>query len=73
MAAGILSEIGNIHAFKSHESLAKYAGLVWRENQSSEFTGEDTPMSKAGNAYFRYYLIEATSHVKNHCGEFATY
>lgn len=73
MAAGILSEIGDIHAFKSHESLAKYAGLVWRENQSSQFTGEDTPLSKAGNAYFRYYLIEATSHVKNHCGEFAAY
>lgn len=28
IAAGILSEIGDIHAFKSHESLAKYTGLV---------------------------------------------
>ena len=23
--------------------------------------------------YLRYYLIEATSHVKEHCSEFATY
>ena len=30
-------------------------------------------LSKAGNAYLRYYLIEATSHVKNHCGEFAAF
>ena len=73
MAAGILSKIGDIYAFKSHESLAKYAVLVWRANQSSQFTGEDTPLSKADNAYFRYYLIEATSHVKNHCSEFAAY
>lgn len=35
MATGILSAIGSIHAFKSHDALAKYAGLVWRENQSA--------------------------------------
>ena len=64
MAAGLLSEIGYIDAFHSQEALAKYAGLVWRENQSSRFTGEDTPLSKAGNAYLRYYLLEAASHVK---------
>lgn len=73
MAAGILSEIGYIDAFHSQEALAKYAGLVWRENQSSRFIGEDTPLSKAGNAYLRYYLLEATSHVKNHCSEFAAF
>ena len=73
MAAGILSEIGYIDAFHSQEALAKYAGLVWHENQSSRFTGEDTPLSKAGNAYLRYYLLEATSHVKNHCSEFAAF
>lgn len=73
MAAGILSEIGWIDAFKSQESLAKYAGLVWRENQSGNYRADDTPMSKAGNAYLRYYLLEATSHVKNHCQEFAAF
>ena len=73
MAAGILSEIGYIDAFKNQEALAKYAGLVWRENQLGNFQADDTPLSKAGNAYLRYYLIEATSHVKNHCGEFAAF
>ena len=34
MATGIMAEIGDITVFKSQESLAKYAGLVWRENQS---------------------------------------
>ena len=73
MAAGILAEIGYIEAFKSQDALAKYAGLVWRENQSGQFAAEDTRLSKAGNAYLRYYLIEAVSHVKNHCGEFAAF
>ena len=73
IAAGILAEIGRIDAFKSHGSLAKYAGLVWRSNESGEFKADDTPLSKAGNAYLRYYLLEAASHVKNHCGEFAAF
>ena len=73
MAAGILSEIGWIDAFKSQESLAKYVGLVWRENQSGNYRADDTLMSKAGDAYLRYYLLEATSHVKNHCQEFAAF
>lgn len=73
MAAGILSEIGSIHAFKSHDALAKYAGLVWRENQSGNFRADDTALSKAGNAYLRYYLLEAVSHVKDHCSEFAAF
>ena len=73
MAAGILAEIGHIEAFSSQEALAKYAGLIWRENQSGNFKSDDTPLSKAGNAYLRYYLIEATSHVKEHCSKFAAY
>jgi transposase len=73
MAAGIVAEIGRIDAFKSQDALAKYAGLVWRENQSGGFTADDTKLSKAGNAYLRYYLIETVSHVKNQCSEFAAF
>ncbi len=73
MAAGILAEIGYIEAFTSQDALAKYAGLVWRESQSGNFRADDTPLSKAGNTYLRYYLIEATSHVKRHCSDFAEY
>lgn len=73
MAAGIMAEIGDISVFKSQESLAKYAGLVWRENQSGQFKADDTSMSKAGNSYLRYYLLEATSHIKLHCPEYGEY
>lgn len=62
-AAGILAEIGSIKAFPNHDSLAKYSGIVWNENQSGDFESEDTRMSKAGNRYLRYYLIEATGSV----------
>ncbi len=65
-AAGILAEIGTICDFKSQDSVAKYAGLVWKENQSGNFRADDTHMSKEGNRYLRYYLIEAANSVKNH-------
>jgi len=62
-AAGILAEIGSISAFHSQDALAKYAGLVWIKNQSGNFEADDTPLSKAGNRYLRYYLIEAAGSV----------
>lgn len=69
-AGGILAEIGSIKAFHSHSAVAKYAGLVWNPNQSGDFTAEDTNMSKAGNRYLRYYLIEAANSVKNHVPQY---
>jgi transposase len=65
-AAGILSEIGSIHQFVSEESLAKYAGITWRKNQSGKFEADDTKMTKTGNHYLRYYLIQAGNSVKNY-------
>lgn len=73
MAAGIMAEIGDVSVFKSQESLAKYAGLIWRESQSGQFKADDTSMSKAGNSYLRYYLLEAASHMKLHCPEYSEY
>jgi len=64
-AAGILAEIGTIADFNSQDALAKYAGLVWKENQSGNFKADDTRMSKEGNRYLRYYLIESANSVKN--------
>lgn len=58
-AAGILSEIGSIKQFDNEEGLAKFAGLTWRRHQSADDEYEDTPMTKTGNSYLRYYLIEA--------------
>jgi transposase len=69
-AAGILAEIGSINTFSSHNALAKYAGIVWNQNQSGDFKADESHMSKAGNHYLRYYLIEATNSVKNFAPEF---
>lgn len=60
-AAGILSEIGSIKQFDNEEALAKYAGLTWRRHQSGDDEYEDTPMTKTGNSYLRYYLVEAAT------------
>ena len=65
-AAGIISEIGSIHQFKNEEALAKYAGITWRKNQSGKFEADDTKMTKTGNHYLRYYLIQAGNSVKNY-------
>lgn len=46
--------------------------FVWRENQSFQFTGKNTSLSKAGNAYLRYCLLNVTCHIKNHRSKFAT-
>lgn len=69
----ILAELGTIKCFKSNDALAKYCGIVWRENQSGEFEAEDTPMNKAGNRYLRYYMIEAAGSVMQHCPEYKAF
>lgn len=73
LAAGILSEIGSINAFESNNALAKYAGLTWRINQSGNHNSDETHMTKTGNKYLRYYLIEAANSVRRHILEYKTY
>ena len=73
LASGILSEIGTITSFKSHDSLAKYSGHTWRVNQSGNFKSEETRMTKTGNKYLRYYLIEAANSVKTYVPEYKEY
>lgn len=72
-ASGILAEIGTIKCFKNNDALAKYCGIVWKENQSGNFEAEDTPMNKAGNLYLRYYIIEAAGSVIRHCPEYKAF
>ena len=69
-AAGILAEIADIHQFESDDSLAKFAGITWRKHQSGGFEADDTRMTKTGNKYLRYFLIEAANSVKNHIPEY---
>lgn len=72
-AAGILAEIGSVRCFNNNNALAKYSGIVWRDNQSGGFDSEDTPMIKAGNHYLRYYLIQAAGSVVTYCPEYTDY
>ncbi|HEY8601004.1 MAG TPA: IS110 family transposase [Thermomicrobiales bacterium] len=71
--AGLVAEIGGIQRFADEAALARYAGLVWKAHESGTFRAEDTAMSKAGNAYLRYYLVEAANSVRVHCPEYAAY
>ena len=73
LSAGIVSEIGDIGRFEREESLAKFCGLTWRRHQSGEFEGEQRPLTKTGNAYLRYYMVEAANSVRMSCPEFGSY
>lgn len=69
-AAGILAEIADINQFDSHSALAKYAGITWRKNQSGKYTADDTFMTKTGNKYLRYFLMEAANTVRKYIPEY---
>jgi transposase len=69
-AAGILAEIADINQFDSHSALAKYAGITWRKNQSGKYTSDDTHMTKTGNKYLRYFLIQAANMARMNIPEY---
>ena len=72
-SAGIIAEIGDIHRFQTQASVAKYAGLVWKQRQSGEFEGQDTRLIKSGNRFLRYYLLEAANSMRRCDSEFKRY
>jgi transposase len=65
-AAGLVAEIGDVTRFPDDDALAKYAGLWWPRHQSGDFEATDRSLSKAGNAYLRYYLCEAVTPLRMH-------
>lgn len=73
LAAGIISEIGDISRFPGQAQLAKYAGLTWRKNQSGGFNGDVTPLTKTGNSFLRYYLLQAAQSMRMHNPEYREY
>ncbi|MEK4504049.1 IS110 family transposase [Bacillus sp. FSL R12-0069] len=72
-AAGIIAEIGQIERFDDETKIAKYAGLYWRTHQSGRFTAENTSLSRNGNHYLRYYLVEAANSVRRHVCDYQEY
>jgi hypothetical protein len=73
-AAGILAELGDISRFGGDETkVAKFAGFKWRKSKSADRRSEDTPLTRRGNAYLRYYLCEAANSVRMHDASYAAY
>jgi hypothetical protein len=73
-AAGILAEIGDVRRFEGDEAkVAKFAGFKWRKTKSAEHRSEETPLTRRGNRYLRYYLCEAANIVRTHDAEYALY
>lgn len=72
-SAGIIAEIGDVNRFQSQASVAKYAGLVWKQHQSGEFEAQNTRLIKSGNRFLRYYLLEAANSVSRCDSEFRRY
>ena len=72
-AAGLIAEIGQIERFEDQTKLAKYAGLSWKVKQSGNYQSQNTPLTKQGNRYFRYYLVEAANSVKNYLPEYKAF
>jgi transposase len=72
-AAGIIAEIGDIRCFKNNDALAKYAGITWSRKDSGPFESDDTRLTKRGNKYLRYYLMEAANSVRRFDQEYHQY
>lgn len=72
-AAGILAETGDLKRFKGHPQLASYFGIIPSMNDSGEFKSSMNHMTKTGNSYGRYYLIEAANAVRKFNPVFQNY
>jgi len=71
--AGLIAELGDISRFDDQAAIAQFAGLTWEAKESGNFQAEDTALTKRGNSYLRYYLVEAAKCVRLHCPEYAHY
>lgn len=72
-AAGIIAEISDIKRFKDQAALAQYAGLTWTRYQSGDFEAEERRLTKSGNRYLRYYLVQAANSLRVHNEEYKAY
>ena len=70
LAAGILSELGDINNFEKISSIVRFAGLISLQKQSGKRTGR-SKMSKQGSKYLRCYLHQAMMGAKLHSPTFA--
>jgi hypothetical protein len=55
------------------DAVAKFAGLCWPENASGDFSAEETPLSKRGNAYLRYFILQAADRMRLFIPSYSAY
>jgi len=55
------------------DTVARYAGLWWPRRNSGDFQGEERRLSKRGNRYLRYYLVEAANKLRRFVPEYGSY
>lgn len=55
------------------DAVAKFAGLWWPQLASGQFSADERPLSKRGNAYLRYYLIQAADHMRQSIPSYSRY
>jgi len=55
------------------DAIGKYAGLWWPDNSSGNFQAEEKHLSREGNAYLRYYILEAADSLRRHLPFFTCY
>ena len=72
-ATGITASIGDIKRFSSDDQLARFAGLVWKRNQSGQTESEEKHLVKECDKYLRYYLVEAANSLRTHNEEYQAY
>jgi transposase len=61
------------HPHEVADAVGKYAGLWWPENSSGDFQAENKHLSREGNAYLRYYILEAADSLRQHLPDFTRY
>ncbi len=55
------------------DAVAKYAGLWWPRHSSGDFEGDERRLSKKGNRFLRYYLVEAADKLRQYQPEYQAY
>jgi transposase len=61
----LLNEIGDVHRFPTADKLVSYAGLAPSQRQSADHTYHGH-ITRQGNKYVRWILIEAAQHASRH-------
>lgn len=55
------------------DAVAKFAGLWWPRKESGAFRGQQRRLSKQGNRYLRYYLVEAADKLRQYQPQYRAY